>query len=629
MRAVAGDALRGEAAVPGDKSVSHRALILGALAVGETRITGLLEGQDVLDTAAAMRAFGAGVERTGPGAWEVAGVGVGGFAEPQDVIDCGNSGTGVRLIMGAMATTPITATFTGDASLRRRPMGRVTEPLALFGARAWGRAGGRLPMTVAGAAEPVPVRYALPVASAQVKSAVLLAGLNAPGETVVIEPEATRDHTERMLAGFGATLRVEEGPGGRAIVLSGQPELRPQRVAVPRDPSSAAFPVAAALMVPGSAVRVPGVSRNPTRDGFYVTLLEMGADLVFENPREEGGEPVAARPRRQHDRRIPRAGRACGLCRGPDGDARHPRAAGEGKRPDRRHGARARGLRRSAPGGRGQPDRPWRRPRGGGGRGGRRRPPRPPHRDGLPVPRPGCPRGGNGGRRRADRHELSRLPAADARTRGRDRAVNGTRPGRASFTVAVDGPAAAGKGTIARAIAARFGLAHLDTGLLYRAVGLRAAAGEEPEAAARALAAADLDRPGLRGEAAAGWASRVAAIPAVRAALLDFQRTFARRPGGAVLDGRDIGTVVCPEAEVKLFVTASPEVRARRRWLEQGGEAAAVLAEVQTRDARDAGRADAPLRAAPDAVVIDTSAMDAEAAVAAAAAVVAARLPPG
>ncbi|MCL4188824.1 MAG: (d)CMP kinase [Rhodobacteraceae bacterium] len=210
--------------------------------------------------------------------------------------------------------------------------------------------------------------------------------------------------------------------------------------------------------------------------------------------------------------------------------------------------------------------------------------------------------------------------------------MNGTRPGgagRASFTVAVDGPAAAGKGTIARAIAARFGLAHLDTGLLYRAVGLRAAAGEEPEAAARALAAADLDRPGLRGEAAAGWASRVAAIPAVRAALLDFQRTFARRPGGAVLDGRDIGTVVCPEAEVKLFVTASPEVRARRRWLEQGGEAAAVLAEVQTRDARDAGRADAPLRAAPDAVVIDTSAMDAEAAVAAAAAVVAARLPPG
>jgi len=286
-------ALSGVAHVPGDKSISHRALILGALGVGETRITGLLEGQDVLDTAEAMRAFGAEVTRSGAGAWTVHGVGVGGFAEPDRVIDCGNSGTGVRLIMGAMATTPITATFTGDASLCRRPMGRVTEPLALFGARAHGRRGGRLPMTLVGAAMAVPVRYALPVPSAQVKSAVLLAGLNAPGETVVIEREATRDHTERMLAGFGARLRVEDTPEGRAIVLTGQPELGAQAVAVPRDPSSAAFPVAAALMVPGSSVRVPGVSRNPTRDGLHVTLLEMGADIAFEDMREEGGEPVA------------------------------------------------------------------------------------------------------------------------------------------------------------------------------------------------------------------------------------------------------------------------------------------------------------------------------------------------
>ncbi len=293
MTARAAGPLSGTAEVPGDKSVSHRALILGALAVGETRVTGLLEGQDVLDTAAAMRAFGAGVARLGPGEWRVHGVGTGGFAEPEDVIDCGNSGTGVRLIMGAMATTPIAATFTGDASLRRRPMGRVTEPLALFGARAWGRRGGRLPLTLVGAAEPVPVRYALPVPSAQVKSAVLLAGLNAPGETVVIEAEPTRDHTERMLAGFGAALRIETLPEGRAIALTGQPELAPQRVAVPRDPSSAAFPVAAALIVPGSAIRVPGVSRNPTRDGLYRTLVEMGADIAFETPREEGGEPVA------------------------------------------------------------------------------------------------------------------------------------------------------------------------------------------------------------------------------------------------------------------------------------------------------------------------------------------------
>lgn len=287
-----GHALRGTAPVPGDKSISHRALILGALAVGETRIRGLLEGQDVLDTAAAMRAFGARVERDGE-EWVVHGVGTGGFAEPADVIDCGNSGTGVRLIMGAMATTPITATFTGDASLRRRPMGRVTGPLALFGARAYGREGGRLPMTVVGARDPLPVRHALTVPSAQVKSAILLAGLNAPGETVVIEREATRDHTERMLKGFGAEIRIADGPEGREIAVTGRPELRPQRIEVPRDPSSAAFPVCAGLIVPGSEVLVPAIGLNPTRDGLYRTLLEMGADLTFENRREEGGEPVA------------------------------------------------------------------------------------------------------------------------------------------------------------------------------------------------------------------------------------------------------------------------------------------------------------------------------------------------
>ena len=285
--------LSGTAEVPGDKSVSHRALIFGALAVGETTITGLLEGDDVLGTAEAMRAFGAEVTRTGAGAWSVHGFGVGGLAEPQNVIDCGNAGTGVRLIMGMMATTPINATFTGDASLRRRPMGRILDPLALFGARSAGRAGGLLPLTLTGAANPVPVEYTLPVPSAQVKSAVLLAGLNAPGETVVIEGEATRDHTERMLRGFGAEVVVEDLAGGRAIRLTGQPELRPLNIAVPRDPSSAAFPVAAALMVEGSDILVPNICLNPTRAGFYLTLAEMGADLTRENPHDEGGEPVA------------------------------------------------------------------------------------------------------------------------------------------------------------------------------------------------------------------------------------------------------------------------------------------------------------------------------------------------
>ncbi|MDP2519063.1 3-phosphoshikimate 1-carboxyvinyltransferase [Shimia thalassica] len=285
--------LTGEANVPGDKSISHRSLILGAMAVGETRIFGLLEGEDVLDTAKAMQAFGAEVTNHGDGEWSVQGVGVGGFAEPDGVIDCGNSGTGVRLIMGAMATSGITVTFTGDESLNKRPMARVTDPIALFGAQSVGRSGGRLPMTIVGASDPVPVRYNVPMPSAQVKSAVLLAGLNAPGQTVVIEKEATRDHTERMLTGFGAEVSVETTDEGRVITLTGQPELKPQTITVPRDPSSAAFPVCAAIITPGSDVLVPNIGLNPTRAGLFTTLREMGADLVYENEREEGGEPVA------------------------------------------------------------------------------------------------------------------------------------------------------------------------------------------------------------------------------------------------------------------------------------------------------------------------------------------------
>ncbi len=293
MTSTACGPLRGTADVPGDKSISHRSLILGAMCVGETTITGLLEGQDVLDTAKAMRAFGAQVTDHGGGTWSVRGVGVGGFAEPDGVIDCGNSGTGVRLIMGAMATQPITATFSGDASLNGRPMARVTDPLALFGCQAVGRSKGRLPMILVGAREPVPVRYVVPVPSAQVKSAVLLAGLNAPGQTVVIEKEATRDHTERMLQGFGAEVLVVETEEGREITLIGQPELQAQHIEVPRDPSSAAFPVCAALIVPESDVLIPGIGLNPTRAGLFTTLREMGADLTYENERTEGGEPVA------------------------------------------------------------------------------------------------------------------------------------------------------------------------------------------------------------------------------------------------------------------------------------------------------------------------------------------------
>ncbi|GHA50425.1 3-phosphoshikimate 1-carboxyvinyltransferase [Amylibacter ulvae] len=293
MTSRASGALTGTANVPGDKSVSHRSLILGALAVGQTHVTGLLEGQDVLDTAKAMAAFGADVKRLGDGEWTINGVGVGGFAEPEDVIDCGNAGTGVRLIMGAMATSPINATFTGDASLRSRPMGRITDPLALFGAQAVGRANGFLPLTMVGAQNPMPVRYTSPHPSAQIKSAVLLAGLNVAGDTVLIEKEKTRDHSERMLRGFGADVTTVETDEGFEITLKGQPELKAQTIAVPRDPSSAAFPVCAALIVEGSDILVPNIGLNPTRAGLFTTLVEMGADITFENEREEGGEPVA------------------------------------------------------------------------------------------------------------------------------------------------------------------------------------------------------------------------------------------------------------------------------------------------------------------------------------------------
>jgi 3-phosphoshikimate 1-carboxyvinyltransferase len=287
--------LKGRARVPGDKSISHRALILGALTVGETAITGLLEGEDVINTGRAMRAMGAKVERTGAGEWRVNGVGVAGFAEPAAALDFGNSGTGCRLVIGAVAGCPITATFDGDASLRSRPQRRVLDPLERMGARAETVAeGGRLPLTLKGARDPIPIVYQPPVASAQLKSAVLLAGLAAPGETVVLEAEATRDHTERMLRHFGAEVSVEpNGPHGRRITLTGQPELAPAPVVVPADPSSAAFPLVAALIAPGSEIILDGVMTNSLRTGLYLTLREMGADIEELDRRLEGGEDVA------------------------------------------------------------------------------------------------------------------------------------------------------------------------------------------------------------------------------------------------------------------------------------------------------------------------------------------------
>ena len=302
--------LSGAVRVPGDKSISHRALMLSALAVGESRIEGLLEGEDVLATAAALRAMGAQivrepaaaggggramgaqVERDGA-AWVVHGVGVGGLLQPEQALDMGNSGTSTRLLMGLVASHPITATFVGDASLSKRPMGRVIEPLSTMGADIAASPGGRLPLMVRGLCPAVPISYTLPVASAQVKSAVLLAGLNTPGITRVIEPVPTRDHSERMLAGFGAELTVEQTAEGRVISLIGDAELKPQAIVVPGDPSSAAFWIVAATIVPGSEVMVENVGLNPTRTGLITALRLMGADIAEENARTVGGEPVA------------------------------------------------------------------------------------------------------------------------------------------------------------------------------------------------------------------------------------------------------------------------------------------------------------------------------------------------
>lgn len=285
--------LRGTVTVPGDKSISHRAIMFSALAVGESRIEGLLEGEDVLATAAAMRAMGAQVERGEDGTWRVHGVGVGGLQQPAQALDMGNSGTSTRLLMGLVASHGITATFTGDASLSGRPMGRVIEPLGQMGAEITASPGGRLPLMLRGLCPAVPIEYTLPVASAQVKSAVLLAGLNTPGITRVIEPVPTRDHSERMLRGFGAELTVEDGPDGKIISITGEAELKPQHIVVPGDPSSAGFWMVAASIVPGSEITIANVCMNPTRTGLITALRMMGADIAETNTRTVGGEPVA------------------------------------------------------------------------------------------------------------------------------------------------------------------------------------------------------------------------------------------------------------------------------------------------------------------------------------------------
>ena len=459
-------ALSGKIRVPGDKSISHRALMFGAIATRRTTITGLLEAEDVLNTAKALQALGCPIRKIGD-TWEVLGRGVGGLAQPDGDLDFGNSGTGTRLMMGLIAGHDMTVRMTGDASLSKRPMARVLDPLKRMGVEVLDGAV-RLPLSLRGTADLVPIEYRLPVPSAQLKSAILIAGLHATGATTVIEAEATRDHTERMLRHFGAEVVAVERDGARAITVTGDGELEGRAVMVPGDPSSAAFLAAAALIVPGSEITIEGVLVNPTRTGFYTTLREMGADVAFLNEREEGGEPIAdvrvrhsklsgragaAGARAEHDRRIPDAGLSRRLCERRDAHGGSGRAEGQGERPAGRNGGRADRQRRGGQGRRRHADRArwwWRARRRAG-----RHPPRPSHRHGLPDARPRRRPARHGRRHRHDRHQLPRVPIADGGIGGN---LHGTRRARmmpmaALMIIAIDGPAASGKGTLAQRIA--------------------------------------------------------------------------------------------------------------------------------------------------------------------------------
>lgn len=637
------EGLMGDVVVPGDKSISHRALMLASQVLGSTRIHGLLEGEDVLNTARALRALGVTVERIADGEWRVQGVGAGGLHEPSQVLDMGNAGTGTRLMMGLLAPYSFTSFFTGDASLCSRPMARVMTPLEQMGARFTSRTGGRLPLAIMGTKTPLPITYRLPVASAQVKSAIILAGLSTPGTTTVIEPVATRDHTENMLSYFGFALtRRVAADGALEISIRGQQEVPygDREFSVPADPSSAAFVVVAALITPKSDVLLTNVCMNPLRTGLFTTLSEMGAQIEYLNERSVAGEKVAdlrvksSTLKAVHvpaerapsmideypvlavaasfaegetvmeglaELRVKESDRlsaiveglvACGVVAGAEGET-----------------LRVSGLGKAKP------------------KGGVEIKTRLDHRIAMAflVMGMGC-----------EAPVLIDDEAAIA-TSFPDFATLMNRLGAhiqppvapsapsslPPLVIAIDGPAASGKGTLARRIAEYLDAPYLDTGSLYRAVGLKLVYGghdpsnvQDAVAAANSIDADDLTNPRLRQERIGQAASVASAMPEVRAALLEYQRRFARGEKGAVLDGRDIGTVVCPQADVKLFLTAGLEARAKRRHRELSGQGIevvyeSVLEDLRERDARDSQRSVAPLKPAEDAIVIDTSHMDA------------------
>jgi 3-phosphoshikimate 1-carboxyvinyltransferase len=634
-------ALHGAVTVAGDKSISHRALILASQALGTTTIHGLLEGEDVLRTADALRKCGVSIEKDST-VWRVSGVGIGGLSAPSDILDMGNAGTGVRLMMGLLAPYPFQAQFTGDDSLKKRPMQRVMLPLEKMGARFIASDGNRLPLAMQGAATPMPVHYTLPVASAQIKSAILLAGLNTPGLTTVIEPEATRDHTERMLRYFGVPVTVTHAEEtGTIIALEGQPNqsFADREFHVPADPSSAAFLIVAALLVPGSEMTVKNVCLNPLRTGLFQTLEEMGGDISYHNVRDVGGEtigditarhsqltgtevPALRAPSMIDEYPILAMAAACAHGRSVMHNVAELRVKESNRLSAIIEGLHACGVDAREEG------------------------------DTLVVHGRGHPPMGASStivthydHRIAMSFLILGLVTENAITVDDTRAIATSFPNfvslmrqcgaifelpqnadddkKIAMLIAVDGPAASGKGTLARRLADYYDLTYLDTGSLYRAVGMRLIyANKSPDDVAAAIAAArsiqdhDLANPKLRSERIGQAASIVSAIPEVREALLDYQRNFAARKGGAVLDGRDIGTVICPNADFKFFINASLEMRATRRHkqLNEYGvkvDYDSVKADLEARDARDAARSVAPLKPANDALQIDTSGLSA------------------
>ncbi len=631
-RAVVAKPLQGQVTVPGDKSISHRALMLASQCLGTTTISGLLEGEDVLRTAEALRQCGVPIERRVDGIWVVKGLGIGGLHEPSDTLDMGNAGTAARLMMGLLASYPYTVQFSGDESLSKRPMQRVITPLTDMGVSFMARDGGRLPLSMQGSSELLPISYILPVASAQVKSAILLAALNTKGITTVIEKEATRDHTERMLRYFGIDIKTD----GLTVTLTGQQKqtCHDRSFAVPADPSSAAFPLVAALIVPGSEVTILNVCLNPSRTGLIDTLIEMGGDITINNKREVGGEPVGditARHSKLREVDVP-ARRAPSMideypilavaCACSSGKSIMRGLSELRVKESDRLAAIIEGLHACGVEAIEEGDNLIVYGIGGKIRGGATVTTHYDHRIamsflvlGLVAKEPVMV---DDIRAVATSFPdfiplMSKLGAEIWEERRKSERPKQKR------IIAVDGPAASGKGTLARRLAEHYGLAYLDTGSLYRATGMRVLyANKDPQDVASAIAAAhaiqehDLSNPKIRGERVGQAASIVSAIPEVREALLEYQRHYATREGGAVLDGRDIGTVVCPQADVKLFITASLDTRAKRRHrqLEDYGISVnydSVVEDLKERDARDAARAVAPLKPASDALILDTS----------------------